>query len=233
MLVLIPTPIGNLQDITLRAMEELRIADVIMCEDTRVTGQLLKHYGIGPKPLASYHDHNEKQRAEEIVRRVEGGERVALVSDAGMPGISDPGYRAVAACRDAGLAVMALPGANAAITAAAASGLPTDAVYFVGFPPQKKGRKTFLDRVLQAPSTIVFYESPYRVVSLVEEVVERQGAERRVVVARELSKKFEEFITGTAADVLRELRGRASVKGEIVVVVEGQRSGRSEKGAEV
>ena len=224
-LILVPTPIGNLQDITQRALEELRRADVIMCEDTRTTGQLLKLYGIGPKPLSTYHEHNERQRAEEIVRRIEGGERVVLVSEAGMPGMSDPGYRAVAACRDKGLTVMALPGANAAITAAAASGLPTDALYLVGFPPQKKGRKTFLDRVLQSPSTIVFYESPHRVANLVQEIIDRDGRDRRVVIAREISKKFEEYITGTAEVVSAELRKRASIKGEIVVVVEGWRNG--------
>jgi len=219
MLVLVPTPIGNLEDITKRALETLRDAHVVLCEDTRRTGQLLQHFGIQGKHLISNHDHNERQRAEEVVQRVRRGEIVALVSDAGMPAISDPGYRAVHACREAGLPVMALPGASAALTAAAASGLPTDELYFVGFPPQKKGRKTFLDRVLEVPSTIVFYESPYRLEKLLQEIVDREGASRSVVVARELTKKFEEYLTGTAEEVLAAVRDRGGVKGECVVVV--------------
>jgi len=219
MLVLVPTPIGNLEDVTKRALEMLRDASVVFCEDTRRTGLLLQHFGIQGKHMVSNHDHNERQRAEEAVQRIRRGEIVALVSDAGMPAISDPGYRAVKACRDAGLPVMALPGASAALTAAAASGLPTDELYFVGFPPQKKGRKTFLDRVLATSATVVLYESPYRLEKLLQEIVDRDGADRPVVVARELTKKFEEYITGSAAEVLAAIAARGGVKGECVVVV--------------
>ena len=219
MLVLVPTPIGNLEDVTKRALETLRDAHVVLCEDTRRTGQLLQHFGIQGKQLISNHDHNEQRRAEEVVQRVRRGEIVALVSDAGMPAISDPGYRAVHACRAADLPVMALPGASAALTAAAASGLPTDELYFVGFPPQKKGRKTFLDRVLQVPSTVVFYESPYRLEKLLKEIVDRSDEDREVVVAREITKKFEEYLTGTATEVWQTVRDRGGVKGECVVVV--------------
>ncbi len=219
LLVLVPTPIGNLEDVTKRALEMLRDASVVFCEDTRRTGLLLQHFGIQGKHLVSNHDHNERQRAEEAVQRIRRGEIVALVSDAGMPAISDPGYRAVKACRDAGLPVMALPGASAALTAAAASGLPTDELYFVGFPPQKKGRKTFLDRVLATSATVVLYESPYRLEKLLQEIVDRDGADRPVVVARELTKKFEEYITGSAAEVLAAISARGGVKGECVVVV--------------
>lgn len=221
-LVLVPTPIGNLEDITKRALDTLRDADVILCEDTRRTGQLLRHYGLGSKRMVSYHEHNERDRAAEIVERVRQGLTVALVSDAGMPGISDPGFRAVQACSQEGLPVMALPGASAAITAAAASGLPTDELYFVGFPPQKKGRKTFLERVLDATATIVMYESPHRLERLLDEIVSIGGGDREVVVARELSKTYEEYLRGTAASVAATVAARGGIKGECVVLVAGR-----------
>lgn len=220
-LFLVPTPIGNLNDITKRALEVLRSATVIMCEDTRSTSRLLRHYGIEGKTLVSNHDHNERGRSKEIVARVENGEDVALVSDAGMPTISDPGYRAVQACREVGLDVVALPGASAAITAAAASGLPTDRLYIAGFPPQKKGRAGFLERVLSSSATIVLYESPHRILKLCGEIADLGGADREVCVAREISKKFEEYIAGSAGDVRDEIQMRGGLKGEIVVVIGG------------
>lgn len=218
-LFLVPTPIGNLEDMTLRAVKTLREVDVIVCEDTRHTSPLLKKYDVPRKTLLSYHEHNERERATEIAYRVSQGQRVALVSDAGMPGISDPGYRAVQACIEAGCRVVALPGASALTTAVAASGLPTDAFCFVGFPPQKKGRAQFLQTHLAYHGTVVMYESPYRLQELIDDIAAIGGPDRRVVVARELSKLHEEYIRGTASDVADALRARGGVKGEIVVMV--------------
>lgn len=220
-LLLVPVPIGNLDDVTKRALKSLRDADVIVCEDTRATGSLLRHYGIVPKRLVSNHEHNERERAAEIVRWLRDGRNVVLVSDAGMPGISDPGYRAVKACLDAGLGVSALPGASAVITAVAASGLPTDAFVFAGFPPQKKGRRAWLEAIVGRPETTVMYESPHRLVSLLEEIRAIVGDHRPVVVARELSKLHEEYIRGTVRDVHEQLANRPSIKGECVVLVGG------------
>jgi 16S rRNA (cytidine1402-2'-O)-methyltransferase len=218
-LYLVPTPIGNLEDMTLRSVKTLREADVIVCEDTRHTSPLLKKYDVPRKTLLSYHEHNERERAMEIAYRVAQGQKVALVSDAGMPGISDPGYRAVQACIEAGCRVIALPGASALTTAIAASGLPTDVFCFVGFPPQKKGRTQFLETHLAYHGTVVMYESPYRLQELIDDIAHMGGAERKVVVAREISKLHEEYIRGTAADVAAALRARGGVKGEIVVMV--------------
>lgn len=219
---LVPTPIGNLDDMTLRAVKTLREADVIVCEDTRHSSPMLKRYDVPKKPLLSYHEHNERDRAREIVERVSAGQRVALISDAGMPGISDPGYRAVRACIEAGLTVTALPGASAMITAAAASGLPTDVLTFVGFPPQKKGRTVFLERVLRQPGTIIMYESPYRIVDLLRDIEQITGPDRPTVVAREISKLHEEYIRGSVHDVVQNLVSRTSVKGECVVLIGGE-----------
>lgn len=220
-LVLVPVPIGNLEDVTKRALLALRDADVIVCEDTRSTGALLRHYKITPPRLVSNHEHNERERGADVVRWLREGRKVVLVSDAGMPGISDPGYRAVRACLDGGMRVTALPGASAFITAAAASGLPTDALYFAGFPPQKKGRATWLRNTLDRPETIAMYESPHRLVHLLQELVEICGAHRQVVVARELTKMHEEYIRGAVHDVHATLAARASVKGECVVIIAG------------
>lgn len=224
-LYLVPTPIGNLEDMTLRAVKTLREADVIVCEDTRHTSPLLKKYDVPKKPLLSYHEHNERERSAEIARRVSQGERVALVSDAGMPGISDPGYRAVQACIEAGCRVIALPGASALTTAVAASGLPTDVFCFVGFPPQKKGRSEFLQTHLAYRGTIVMYESPYRLQELISDIALIGGADRRVVIARELSKLHEEYIRGSVAEVDEVLRSRGGVRGEVVVMVSPARQG--------
>jgi 16S rRNA (cytidine1402-2'-O)-methyltransferase len=220
-LMMVPVPIGNLDDVTRRALMALRDADVIVCEDTRSTGALLRHYNITAKRLVSNHEHNERERAAEIVRWLREGRKVVLVSDAGMPGISDPGYRAVRACLDAGLGVTALPGAIAFVTAAAASGLPTDALYFAGFPPHKKGRMTWLQGALARPETVVLYESPHRVVSLLDDVVDLAGPDRPVVLARELTKLHEEYVRGTAREVRDALASRASIKGECVVLIGG------------
>ncbi|MBU3678389.1 MAG: 16S rRNA (cytidine(1402)-2'-O)-methyltransferase [Candidatus Kapabacteria bacterium] len=217
---LVPTPIGNLEDMTLRAVKTLREADVVVCEDTRNTGPLLKRYDVPHKPLLSYHEHNERERAQEIVSRIRSGQKVALVSDAGMPGISDPGYRAVRACVEAGLSVCALPGASAGVTAIAASGLPTDRILFAGFLPQKKGRSATLQELLSVVNaTVVLYESPYRLMALLEEVVAAGAAHRQVVVGREISKKFEEYIRGTAQQVHDVCSQRGSIKGECVVMI--------------
>lgn len=220
-LYLVPTPIGNLDDMTLRAVKVLREVDVIVCEDSRRTSPLLKRFDVPKKRLIVSHDHNERDRSNEIAELVQSGSTVALVSDAGMPGISDPGYRAVTACLERGLIVTALPGASAMITATVASGLPTDSIYFGGFAPQKKGRRAFLERVLKMHSTIVLYESPYRLVDLISEIVEIAGNDRPVVVARELTKIHEEYIRGNAANVLSTLVQRSSIKGEVVVLIGG------------
>ncbi|HLP28112.1 MAG TPA: 16S rRNA (cytidine(1402)-2'-O)-methyltransferase [Candidatus Didemnitutus sp.] len=219
---LVPTPIGNLDDMTLRAVKTLREADVIVCEDTRHTSPMLKRYDVPKKPLLSYHEHNERDRAREIVDRIAKGQRIALVSDAGMPGISDPGYRAVRACIEAGQTVTALPGASAMVTAAAASGLPTDVLTFVGFPPQKKGRSAFLERHLRQSATVIMYESPYRVVDLMRDIEKVTGPDRPAVVARELSKLHEEYIRGTVGRIVEDLSQRTSIKGECVVLIGGQ-----------
>lgn len=222
-LCLIPTPIGNLGDITRRAIEQLQHADVVYCEDTRQTGKLLKLLGVHVHQLLSNHEHNERQRADEIVMRVQSGQTVAIVSDAGMPGVSDPGFRAVQACTAAGLVVTALPGASAAVTALAASGLSPAAWYFAGFPPQKKGRSTFVKNLAARTETVVLYESPYRIVKLLEELQEFAGASRKVVVARELTKLHEEYVRGTVSEVLSIVKKRSGLKGECVVLVEGKR----------
>ena len=218
---LVPTPIGNLDDMTLRAVKTLREADVIVCEDTRHSSPMLKRFDVPKKPLLSYHEHNERDRAKEIVERVRIGQRVAMISDAGMPGISDPGYRAVRACIDAGLTVTALPGASAMVTAAAASGLPTDVLTFVGFPPQKKGRVAFLQKILAQNGTIIMYESPYRLLDLLRDIETITGPNRPAVVAREISKLHEEYVRGTVSIVIASLAAKSSIKGECVVLIGG------------
>jgi 16S rRNA (cytidine1402-2'-O)-methyltransferase len=216
-LYLVATPIGNLEDITLRALRTLKECDVIAAEDTRRTGQLLTHFGFR-KPMVSYHKFNEASRSEDIIRRLGTGEKVALVSDAGSPGISDPGERVVRAAVAAGYRVEAVPGACALIGALTASGLPTDEFHFIGFLPHKSGqRRKKLESLKAFEGTLVLYESPYRVEKLLGELIETMPA-RRVVFARELTKKFEEFLRGTPAEIAAKLKGR-SIKGEFVVVI--------------
>src|SRR6267143_503860 len=216
-LYLVATPIGNLEDITLRALRTLKECDVVAAEDTRRTGQLLKHFGIS-KPLLSYFQFNEAKRSEEIIERLGRGEKIALVTDAGSPGISDPGERVVRAAIAAGFRVEAVPGPSALVAALTASGLPTDEFHFVGFLPHKSGqRRKQLERLREFSGTLVLYESPYRVGKLLGELKEI-FPQRQVVLARELTKKFEEFLRGTAAELLALLEKR-SLKGEFVVLV--------------
>ena len=218
-LYLVATPIGNLEDITLRALRTLKECDVIAAEDTRHTGQLLKHFQIS-KPLISYFQFNEAKRSEEIIERLRRGEKVALVTDAGSPGISDPGERVVKAVIAAGLRVEAVPGASALVAALTASGLSTEEFHFVGFLPHKSGqRRTQLERLKAIPGTLVLYESPYRIEKLLGELKDIMPG-RRVVLARELTKKFEEFLRGTPAELIQQI-GNRTLKGEFVVLVDG------------
>jgi 16S rRNA (cytidine1402-2'-O)-methyltransferase len=216
-LYLVATPIGNLEDITLRALRVLKECDVVAAEDTRHSGQLLKHFGIS-KPLLSYFQFNEAKRSEDILERLRRGEKVALVTDAGSPGISDPGERVVKAALEAGFRVEAVPGACALISALISSGLPTDEFHFVGFLAHKSGqRRRRLEELGSVPGTLVLYESPYRVVKLLEELSELYP-ERPVVLARELTKKFEEVLRGNPRELL-ELMQKKSIKGEFVVLL--------------
>ena len=216
-LYLVATPIGNLEDITLRALRTLRECDVVAAEDTRHTGQLLKYFGIA-RPLLSYFQFNEARRSEEILARLKRGEKVALVTDAGSPGISDPGERVVRAAIQAGLRVESVPGACALVAALTASGLPADEFHFVGFLPHKSGqRRKRLESLRGIAGTLVLYESPYRVEKLLGELNEVYPA-RPVVLARELTKKFEEFRRGKPAALLEELKKRPA-KGEFVVLI--------------
>jgi 16S rRNA (cytidine1402-2'-O)-methyltransferase len=218
-LYLVATPIGNLEDITLRALRTLKECDVIAAEDTRRTGQLLRHFGIS-KPMVSYFQFNEAKRSEEILERLQRGEKVALVTDAGSPGISDPGERVVRAAIAAGRRVEAVPGACALVAGLTASGLSTDEFHFIGFLPHKSGqRRKELDRLKDYRGTLVFYESPYRIEKLLGELAE-VFADRTVVLARELTKKFEEFLRGTPTELMAVLKTR-KLKGEFVVMVEG------------
>lgn len=216
-LYLVATPIGNLEDITLRALRTLRECDLVAAEDTRRTGQLLAHFGIS-KPLVSYFQFNEARRSEQILERLSRGEKIALVTDAGTPGISDPGERVVRACIHAGLRVESVPGPCALVAALTASGLPTEEFHFVGFLPHKSGqRRRRLEAAGQFYGTLVLYESPYRISKLLEELKDIYP-DRPVVLGRELTKKFEEFLRGTAAELAGALQQRA-IKGEFVVLV--------------
>lgn len=226
---LVPTPIGNLEDITVRAKKLLNAADIIACEDTRTTGQLLKLLEIDHRKLVSFHEHNEIQRSEELVKAAQEGSIVALVSDAGSPGISDPGYRLVNLARQAEVYVSALPGATAFVPALTASGFPTDAFVFLGFPPAKKGRKTFLESLTKFDLTIILYESPHRIIKLIEDFINNFGIEIEVCIAREISKIYEEFIQGKADFVLTQLKNKPSIKGEFVVVINMKKYNKGNK----
>jgi 16S rRNA (cytidine1402-2'-O)-methyltransferase len=218
-LYLVATPVGNLQDITLRAIEVLKEVDLIACEDTRHTRKLLTYFNIGTATV-SYHEHNERERAAEILAKLKSGGRVAVVSDAGMPGICDPGYRVVALAVENGVPVVPVPGASAVVLALAASGLPTDAFGFGGFLPAKSGqRREVLQGIVESSRTEVFYEAPHRAVEALEDLVDVLGGARRVVLARELTKLHEEFLRGSAEEVLAELKKRGDVKGEITLLI--------------
>jgi 16S rRNA (cytidine1402-2'-O)-methyltransferase len=224
-LYIVATPIGNLEDITLRALRVLRQADVIACEDTRHTQKLLNHFDI-KTPTQSYHQHNEAARARELVERISRGERVALVSDAGMPGISDPGERVVRAAVELGLNVVAIPGPSAMISALVASGLPTESFRFAGFLPARSGeRRSALESLREASETLVFYEAPHRILEMLSDLEKAFGPERRMVLARELTKVHEEFLRGTIGEVSAELTKRGAIKGEITVIVAGKSGG--------
>ena len=218
-LYLVATPIGNLEDITLRALRVLKEVDVIACEDTRQTQKLLNHYAIATR-TTSYHEHNEMTKSAELVKEMQEGASVALVTDAGMPGISDPGYRLIALAIRHHLPVVPVPGASAFLAALVASGLPTDSFRFSGFLPAKRGeRRAALEAVKSSPRTMVFYEAPHRIVETLTDVVEVMGEARHVVVAREVTKLHEEFLRGRAAEVLENLKGREVVKGEITLLI--------------
>jgi 16S rRNA (cytidine1402-2'-O)-methyltransferase len=218
-LYLVATPIGNLEDITLRALRVLKEVHVIACEDTRQTQKLLNHYAIATR-TTSYHEHNEMTRAAELVKEMQEGASVALVTDAGMPGISDPGYRLISLAIRHHVPVVPIPGASAFLAALVASGLPTDSFRFSGFLPAKAGeRRAALEAIKTSPRTQVFYEAPHRVVEALEDVVEVLGESRRVVIAREVTKLYEEFLRGRAGEVLQTLKSRDGVKGEITLLI--------------
>ena len=225
-LTLIPTPIGNLKDITLRALELLKEADIILAEDTRTSSVLLKHYDI-QKRLLAHHQHNEHQAVKEIIRFIHEGQKVVLISDAGTPGISDPGFLLVRECIKEGIEIDCLPGATAFVPALVMSGLPMDRFVFEGFLPQKKGRQTRLLALKEEKRSIIFYESPFRLVKLLEECALHLGSDRTASVSRELSKMFQETKRGTVTELANYFKVKG-VKGEIVVVVAGMDSQQKE-----
>jgi 16S rRNA (cytidine1402-2'-O)-methyltransferase len=220
MLYIVPTPIGNLQDITLRALDVLKQVDLIACEDTRTSGKLLSHYGITTRRI-SYHDHNERTRTPQLIARMKAGASIALISDAGTPGISDPGFYLVRECHRHDIVVVPLPGPSAVLPALVASGIPSERFVFEGFLPPKKGRKTRLQEIAAETRTVVFYESPHRILKTLAELEDICGPERPVAVARELTKKFEEVERGSIGAVRQTLMTRTKQKGEFVVVIGG------------
>ena len=218
-LTVVPTPVGNLEDMTFRAIRVLKEADLILAEDTRTTGILLKHFEIQNK-MQSHHKFNEHKTVEQIAARIKGGENIALVSDAGTPAISDPGFMLVRECVRQGVDVECLPGATAFVPALVQSGFPCDRFCFEGFLPQKKGRNKHLQSLASEPRTMIFYESPFRVVKTLEQFAEVFGPERMAAVSRELTKKFEQTVRGTLAEVADYFREHTP-KGEFVIVVAG------------
>jgi 16S rRNA (cytidine1402-2'-O)-methyltransferase len=217
-LYLVATPIGNLEDITLRALRILKEVDLIACEDTRHSRKLLNHYGISTT-LTAYHQHNEEPKAEKLLEKLQDGKSIALISDAGTPGISDPGYRIVVACRNANLPVVTIPGPSAVISALAISGLPTDAFVFAGFlPARSTARREALTRLRAESRTTLFYEAPHRLGETLQEVIDVLGSEREVAVARELTKMHEELVRGRAEEVQQHFAAK-EIKGEIVLLI--------------
>ena len=219
-LILVPTPIGNLEDITLRALRILKECDLILAEDTRTTAHLLKHFEIF-KPLKSYHQHNEHKIVEDLIHTIQQNNTTVLVSDAGTPAISDPGFLLVRECIKQGVEIETLPGPTAFVPALVNSGFPCNEFTFIGFLPQKKGRHTKWQQIKEENRTFILYESPYRLVKLLEEIKENLGDARNICVSRELSKLFEENKRGAVSEVLHYFKQK-TVKGEIVVVVEGK-----------
>lgn len=220
MLYVVPTPVGNLEDITLRALRVLKEADLILAEDTRTSSVLLKHYDIHT-PLKSHHKFNEHETSDQMAERIVAGLNVALISDAGTPGISDPGFMLVRACVERGVEVQCLPGATAFVPALVDSGLPCDRFYFEGFLPQKKGRQTRLQQLAQQEHTMIIYESPFRLQKTLEQLAEYLGQDRHASVSREISKKFEDTQRGTIAELIAHYKEHPA-KGEIVIIVDGK-----------
>ena len=219
-LYVVATPIGNREDITLRALNILRDADLIAAEDTRKTGRLLAHYQIGNR-LISFHEHNEKKRTPEMIGKLLEGISIALVSNAGTPSVSDPGYRLVQAAIANKITVSPIPGVSAATAAMSVAGLPTDSFMFIGFAPKKKGKRLkFLAELSAAPRPLIFYESPKRILTLLEEIITRMG-DRNAILAREMTKLHEEFIRGSVSEILKTLESRAEIKGECTLLVAG------------
>ncbi|MDI3527115.1 MAG: rRNA (cytidine1402-2-O)-methyltransferase [Tenuifilum sp.] len=219
-LYIVPTPIGNLADITIRALETLKSVNLILAEDTRTSSKLLKHYGI-TTPLKSHHKFNEHQTVDHIANRIEAGESIALISDAGTPGISDPGFLLVRTCLEKGIDIECLPGPTAFIPALIQSGFPCDRFIFEGFLPQKKGRNKRLEALKDEERTIILYESPFRIIKLLEQLQSIFGNERMVSISRELTKLHEETIRGTVAQVIEHFKAKPP-KGEFVVIIEGK-----------
>lgn len=220
-LILVPTPIGNLEDITLRAIRILKESDLILAEDTRTSGKLLKHLGVAT-PMQSYHMHNEHKMLDSVLEKLKLGSQIALISDAGTPGISDPGFLLVRACVESEIPTECLPGATALIPALVQSGFPSDRFVFEGFLPPKKGRQTRLKQWAEEPKTIVFYESPHKMSKTLLQLKTFLGGHRKIAVSRELSKMFEETVRGTVDEVIEHFENKAP-KGEFVVVIEGHK----------
>jgi 16S rRNA (cytidine1402-2'-O)-methyltransferase len=219
-LFIVPTPIGNLEDMTFRAIRVLKEADLILAEDTRTSGFLLKHFEIST-PMQSHHKFNEHKTVSSVAQKIKGGMTIALISDAGTPAISDPGFLVVRECIEQGVEVECLPGATAFVPALVASGLPNDRFYFEGFLPQKKGRQTKLTELAEQTCTMIFYESPYRVLKTLTQFAEFFGGDRQASVSREISKKFEETVRGTLAELVEHFTQHPP-KGEFVIVVAGK-----------
>ena len=217
-LFVVPTPVGNLEDMTLRAINTLKAADLILAEDTRTTGKLTAHFDIAT-PKQAFHMHNEHKVVEKYVAQLQGGSTIALVSDAGTPGISDPGFLLIRAAVKAGCEVITLPGATAFVPALVNSGLPCDTFYFEGFLPPKKGRQTKLEQIAASNKTVVLYESPHKIEKTLAQIVEICGPDRPVTISREISKKFEETLRGSASELLEQVQQRGGLKGEIVLCI--------------
>ena len=226
-LYIVSTPIGNLEDITLRALNVLKQVDLIACEDTRTTKKLLSRYQI-QKPLTSYHEHNEIEKAKELLSMLQEGHSIALVTDAGTPGVSDPGYRIVKLASENGVQIFSVPGPSAAVAALSISGLPTSSFTFLGFPPKQKKRLIeYLERIKDYPETLVFYESPRRVIKTLESMAEVFG-ERNASLGREITKMYEETLRGTLSEILTTLKSRDNLKGEFTLVIEGNSQDKGE-----